>query len=527
MIYLIDITGLPPGTSTPRVLRFVAGEPLFRTRPDEEPPNAVWRPGVLEPMHFTREMFGGDDAGASRIGAGVIELANSGGELDRYEAEGWSFQGQPFTVRAGLYGWPVAAFRTVFKGLIRGWTPSWQKVEVPCRDMQERLDKELPIPKYLGTNSGPTGVEGLPGDIKDKPKPLCLGDCRNVEPRQVNASKLIYQVNFRSVLGIPAVYANGSGLTFDADDADETALAAATIAGGHYRTCLAKGLIRINADQAQSITCDVLGDNVGGYVDDLAGVFRRLLEIAGWSPGEWSATDLAALAAACPGKIGLHDPDGKKARELLDMAASGPWAWYCPDRLGVLRFGRVEAPAVQALATWRDDKSMELDQIEDSDLAGTPWGLVTARWGRNWRTMKDSQVAAVVSAERRAWLAEEYRLAHSTADGLADPAVLARWPYAQDFAFDTLYVNRADALAEAQRRAALRASGYRMFRQRRAFAPLRQAEAGRVHDFGWAVEPGQTYALTSRRLGLSARRAVVAGVEDVLSANYSEITLYG
>jgi hypothetical protein len=513
MIHLINITALPPGSTTPTTLRFCSGAAGFVSTPSDTPANAVWRPGVNVAYHFTRELFGGSDAGASRVGAGEIELTNDDGRLDLYDYQDWGLDGQAVQVLAGEAGQGLSQFVPVFKGVVESVEFSWKAMTLNIRDRQKELDQPLPIPKYAGTDSGATGVEGK-DDLKGKVKPLALGSCANVTPVFVNSSSVIYQVSYRAVQGIPAVYSNGSALTHDGDSADAAALAAASIASGHYRTCLALGLFRVNTTAGTKITADVLGDSQGGYVDTLAGTIGRVLAIRGWSAGaDWSAASLSALASAAPAVIGLYDDSGAKVRAILDALCAGAWAWYCPDRLGVMHFGQIVAPSGTPVLTITDTYHQNLERVSD-DITGAPWGLVTCKFGKNWTPMKDNDVAAVVGADRRAWLAEEYRAATSTTDGAPDATVTARHPLAEQVEFESLFSVRADALAEAQRRAAFRASPRRAFRF--TLDP----------KYASSLELGDVVALTSRRQGLSGTLCVVSGLEELPAKSRTEVTVY-
>lgn len=508
MIHLDSMTALNVATGSTRRIRSCAGEVGFNTSPLETPPNAIWDPATEEPMHFVRSMFGG-------TGAGAIDILNTDGWLDAYcDPKAWSFSGQPYEVFSGWPGQPIADFLPSFTGVMVTPEFSREKITFNCRDMQELLNKALPIPKYLGNNSGPSGTEGGE-DLAGKPRLTAFGPCSNITPRCVNGSTQTYSVHFRSVQAITAVKANGAGLTFDGDDATVAALLAAVIPHGHYRTCKAYGLFRINTDQNQKISCDVQGDNVGGYVDTTAGIARRIFEIMADPLLAWSQEDLDALEAKNPAVVCLFDDSGAKGRALLDGLFEGIWGWYCPDRLGVHRFGRVEAPAETVLGNWHDDQSMEADQLASDGITGQPFGLLACQWGRNWTPMRDQEVAAVVSPEMRSWLAEEYRSVTSTADGQPDPAVLEKWPYAPSETFRSLFVNKADAEAEVARRVALRAAGLRPFRVRRAWDSVR------------SLELGQTYGLHSGRLLLDGVHVVVSRIEEILSVNEAEISCYG
>jgi hypothetical protein len=438
-------------------------------------------------------------------------LANDDGRLDKYS--GWSFEGQRVVARAGLPGWSYAQFQTMFVGTVKDIERTRKKFTFNCRDRQEELNDSLPIPKYLGTNVGPTGIEGTSADLKGKFKPFALGDVRNMEPMPANTSKGIWQVHFRSCQDIPAARSQDAPLTRDADYADEVELAAATVAAGHYATCLSKGIFRTPA--TAEIRADVLGDNVGGYVNTMAGCGRRVLDVRGWAAGtDYSATDLATLDAKNSAVIGYFDPDGSKAKDIQDEIFGGGWFWYGQDRLGLMRFGRVEAPGTP-LTKLTDAANIELDETTNSDLAGTPWSVATCQWGRNWSVMRDSQLTGTITADRRAWLAQQYRSATSTTDGNPDSTILARWPLAQPYTFTSLYVNEVDAKAEAVRRAVFRALGMSLF------------TFSRDWWMGQTLEIGQTHGLWSGRFELAGRPVVISGIEDVGSANQVRFTCYG
>ena len=520
MVHLINLTVLPPGNNTPQILRFCSGVPGFRTSPAESPANAVWLPGVVTPYHFSREMFGGTNAGASKTGYGEIVLANNDGHLDYLDADAWAIEGQLVEVLAGEDGGAYADFETVFFGVVKTVEFTWATVTLNVRDRQEELAEPLAIiPAYLGTNSGATGIEGTADDIKGASKPLSLGRCFNVTPVCVNSSADIYQVHFRQVQAIPAVYSNGAALTLGADYANETLLAAASITAGTYATCLAKGLFRLQTTLNTVITADVQGDAVGGYVATTGACMRRVLEMAGWAAGgDFVAADFTTLDTAQPAEVGVYDTDGGKAKDLLDELAAGAWAWYCPDRLGIMRVGRVAAPSGSPVAAFSDVHLMGLERVTDtssSGLAGAPWSVVTLDCAKNYTKQDGNNVAGVVTDARRAWLAAETRTATSTSDGLPSPAVTARYPLAIEQDFKGLLTTAAAAVAEAQRRAAFRLAVRRSFKAQLAF------------EFADGLDLGAVVSLTSRRLGLADWRGFISSIEDVPEKSYVEITING
>lgn len=527
MIYLVNITALPPGSTTPQVLRFCAGVPGFRTGPSDTPANAIWIPQLGVPYHISRTMFGGNDAGGSQVGDGTIEL-NNDGTLDLYDFQDWAFDGQPVEVFAGTDGQTYAQFQRVFKGVIQAVEHQWDTMVIHICDRQQQLNLPIPgLPKYLGTNSGSTGIEGLSTDIMGKFKPVALGNCKNVTPVLVNTSVNIYQVHYRQVQDIPAVYMAAVSITKGADYANETLLAAATIAGGTYATCLAKGLFRINAALGQQVTADVLGDAVGGYVNNCADILGRLLTLQGWSAGtDYDATSLATLKASNSAEMGIYDTNGASVLSLMDQACAGPWAWFCPNRQGVTIFGRVQAPSGSPVATFTDSLMMDLARISNditninvnsgsNATTGNPWSLVTLNYGQNYTVMSGAQIAGAVATTQVNWLAQQFRQATSTTSGQPDATVLARHPLAEQVTATTPFVAQSDATAEAQRRAAFRSATRRAFQFK-----VDPAQAN-------SVDIGSTVALTSARFGLAASLFTVTALNEQTDQQYVEVTVNG
>ena len=91
--------------------------------------------------------------------------------------------------------------------------PDSRSYRIKIRDRQDEVDIPLQPTKYDGDNSLPAGLEGVAGDLKGKPKPICYGVVKNISPPQVNTSKLIYQVNDGAVQAVDEVYDSGIKLT--------------------------------------------------------------------------------------------------------------------------------------------------------------------------------------------------------------------------------------------------------------------------------------------------------------------------
>src|SRR5690606_29502373 len=64
-----------------------------------------------------------------------------------------------------------------------------ERISIPLRDRQAELEVPLQDDLYAGTG----GLEGT-ADLTDKPRPVALGDVRNVPAVLVDPARLIYQV---------------------------------------------------------------------------------------------------------------------------------------------------------------------------------------------------------------------------------------------------------------------------------------------------------------------------------------------
>ncbi len=93
---------------------------------------------------------------------------------------------------------------TRFKGTASQWSEGDGQIIISLRAWHETLTDNYPMTLYAGT-----GVLEGGNDIKDKAKPIVLGDCRNITPELVDDVLLIYQVSDRADCVIRAVYDNG------------------------------------------------------------------------------------------------------------------------------------------------------------------------------------------------------------------------------------------------------------------------------------------------------------------------------
>ncbi|MGF7152609.1 hypothetical protein [Novosphingobium gossypii] len=205
------------------------------------------------------------------------------------------WQGALVEVAVGRVGAP-APWKTRFKGRVT----SYAGTEYPAMKITASIDTEPFDVDVLGaTYAGTTGIEGG-ADLKDKVKPLALGRPRNVEPVLINAVDSVYQFSaYGPIEAVETLFERASAFpAASADYPNYAALVAATIAPGHWATCLAQGLIRLGAPAAGVITGDIRGHVVGTAAPVGAGAIVKLLaKLCGVDSALVSRTRLDALDA--------------------------------------------------------------------------------------------------------------------------------------------------------------------------------------------------------------------------------------
>lgn len=218
---------------------------------------------------YGRFLFGdGSTAGLSRVEVGAIAVLNTGGQFDYLRRRG--FDGRAFRLYEGEQDsdrdeWTLVMVATQEQALpvfrLEGGVAE-STIQIRLKDKLAVFDQPLQWRKYLGTNSGSVGLEGTAEDIKGLPLPVNIGENANVPAHPVNSGNRTYRIADGRVTDIEAVYDNGVALIDEGDVASASALAAASITSGRFKTCFAEGLFRLGAEPAGRVTADVIGGAV-------------------------------------------------------------------------------------------------------------------------------------------------------------------------------------------------------------------------------------------------------------------------
>jgi len=435
-IYAVEMTPYNPTVGGEAEVTLYAATEGFTTGPTDTPANTYFEGVVKEALSFSRQMFSGIDVGGrSMPNRGQLVLIN-GGDLD-----GWAdyhFDGRSVTVKVGQKGAAYTAFETIFVGVMGEISMTRDKISVPLADRQDLLDKLVQGTAFAGTG----GVEGG-DDLKDKPKPVCVGECKNVAPVAVDITNRIYQFHDGQVDAVTAVYDNGKLLTVTTN----------------YTVDLSTGRITLVAEATGLITADVKGCKDGGiYVSSAADVIRRLVSKYGGltDPGDLDTASLTALNTATTAPVGFYAGSADmNLLDVLDQVASSVGAVYGYTRLGLFTVKRFEAPSGTAALVLDENDALK-NSVRPAVFAPPRW-RVRLGYAKSWTVQTADGLDAASTDAFKAFAGEEHRLATAQdADIKADGVGKGGHTNAVDpDPVQTLLVNKTDAETEAARRLAL------------------------------------------------------------------------
>jgi len=435
----------------------------YTSFPSDTPSNQFFSDRLEDAGLFARHMFSGGDgfsggttSGRSEVGYGDIVVVNNkpyGYDelLDDWIT--WAFHGYPITIQTVADDTTqLSDAETIFTGTIEQIvsTDALNQFTLKIHDRLADLDKPLLTSRYLGTTTSGginPGAEGN-ADIKDQVKPKIFGRCQNVPCVPVNVYELIYQVSDGAVNSI-AVYDGGVALTLTSNFSTLAALRAATLVPGQYATCLALGLFRLGGKAQFEVTADVV-EGSSAASRTIAQLILKMLTHFGMTSSDWTAATFTALDALNSAECGIRIEGDETALDAISRVASQGGVWFAPNALGKYEVGRLDAPAEgDAVATFdlEDNLDNPPQRIETGDSGkGIPAYRVTVLYDRVHLVMKFSQLAGSVSAERVAYLGEEYRSVT-----VEDSSVLTKYPDAPKLTITTNFATQAAALAEATR----------------------------------------------------------------------------
>lgn len=257
MTIFATLTPIDLGTNTRVTVRVCASA-------DQQSTGAAgerWWPALVTMPVIQRRFFDGDFSSSVEPATGSMDIRLdvliSGGAfpgVERYDWAGASCRLQR------LSGGSLVEVEMM---QVESFAQEAMQLGLRLRAAGDLFDADVLRARYAGT----TGAEGG-ADLKGQLKPWVFGRAANIEPVPINQIDSVFQVSgYGPVQAISAVYERGASFGASIGDfANYAALVAATIPPGRWATCLAQGMFRLGAPPAGVITCDVDGDNAGGFL---------------------------------------------------------------------------------------------------------------------------------------------------------------------------------------------------------------------------------------------------------------------
>jgi len=371
---------------------------------------------------------------------GAIDFAAGDGALDQLAAR--AVAGRLVAIRRGPASAPIhadyARILRVAAVPATGWSGGDGTWSLELGSDDARVTVPLSRRSYLGTG----GAEGG-DDLAGTTMPVGIGAVFNAKPDVLDKVSGLLRLNWRRIQAVRAIRDRGDALTDDGIDYPTVdALLAATVNAGHYRTCLAEGVVRAGISwigTSPDLSADFDGDvdRWGRTTDSHGGAVRLLLgDYAGIL--DFAAESTYALPA---GRAYWFWPAGNSATvaDALDAVLGSCGGWWALGRDERYRVGapahpRLLAPRLTLGARHLRGKAKRLSRPYQ------PCRSVTVGYAAPQTQQQASALAPDVSdADRKRW-SEAYQTVSA-----GDPGVWRRTPAAIDLTLISAFVDEVPA----------------------------------------------------------------------------------
>lgn len=464
---LVELLFFVPGSPiTARTIGATAGREYFGSAASPAP--RVYAPRVIEFVNFRRDAVAdGKTFGKTDVGGGVLRLANPDGFYDEL---------------IDLAPW-VAWFRLV-SGTEAGYASNEQllfclidrleftldgEVRVILKDASSQTDVPIQTRTYLGTNSGATGVEGLPDDLQGRPVVDAWGYVFQAPIPFVNTSARILQLDSQAIQNIATlkVYDGLVGITRGTARASLAALQAGTPGAGTFDYFLgdsvvpAGAYIKLGTAPTYTVTADIEGkiDATPTFMTKPGQLFWYILvNRANVNGDDIDEDDLDELLTTAPYDLGMWIDSPTTVREVLDRIATSIPGWWGVDRNGKFRLRRMVDPSSETpvltfkvitptgIAKTTDGDVVSIERLGTNDFGnGLPAAAVRVYY-KQFGQVTDQGFDTAATLATRMQARAQWRSVVANAPA----ALLDLYPAAPTLEFETALVNEADAETVAQ-----------------------------------------------------------------------------
>ena len=391
IVTLVRIWPLDPVTQNRVEIRLTAYADGIIGRRINHTGDMNWEPALTQDPALRIMLF--DGAFASTVSPGQVALEINLGVARRTwpQIDYYAWAGAKIEVRSGEPGdvWP---WKQAFVGKVLAYARKANKLTVSGQVDTEPFQADVLTRTYAGT----AGSEGS-SDLTGRVKPLVIGWAKNVEPVLIDAVNSVWQFSgYGPIEDVTALFERGSDFgTTPTDHADYTALVAATIAPGHWDTCLAEGMIRLGAPNYGVITGDIKGHKVGTSTPRLTGqVISALASLAGIDPALVSTDSLDAIDIAVPYPINLVLSDQISFLDIAQMLALPLNAQGGVGLSGQFFASRLSLEGAPALVL--DAQGRRTPQVVDAkeEYVSPPFWKTVLGAERSWRVHTAEEIAS-------------------------------------------------------------------------------------------------------------------------------------
>jgi hypothetical protein len=372
----------------------------FISEPTDSIVSKIFHAQVDNPLQINSSIISGDNFGGSSVSYGSLVINNQDGELDHLNEYFWA--ARRVVVKAGAQGFSYDDYAIVFDGAANSIEWDDDRITVTIQDNRVKTDQLIIPAIYLGTGSLEGGT-----DLINKPKPLCFGVVRNVEPVLVDPVNLIYQVHDKAIQSIDGVRDSGIDLTSEGDVADITV---AVVSAGFYKTQLSGGYIKLGSTPEGRITVDAHGESQGGFVSKPGDIIERIITTRlGLNNFESSYVDsgsLNDLDTDLPLDMGLYLTDRATASAAIDELLLQTASYWSFSRQGQLFAGVVNDDGIEIMTI--DSDVVDEQGVKIKSTIPPAW-RISVGYARVWTVQDQDELAAGAAAADKAYYSEEYR----------------------------------------------------------------------------------------------------------------------
>lgn len=459
----------------------------------DTPSSVSYLPCLVGSLSFTEQLD--VSGGTASIGYGTIDVNNHDGAYDDWKSYIW--KNKPIKIYLGDPRWVRADFVQIFDGVIDDMASADRStISISLYNKLEKLNTAISektlttlypstadevnanitpiIPHTLTNATKPVGAV----QNRDAILPLCFGECFNISPLKIsgalgdNTTNVeTYMVHDGQIEAILEVRDNGVPLTL----------------GTGYTVNLTNGTFTLLRAPTGTITCDVQGAKPSGtYLATIGAIIKHIVVNYGTTKYLLSEVDTGILDTYTQ-YTGVYITDRENVFDVCQRIANSVGASLSQSYDGKLILSRLTLPGytvAEPIVTTITEDNVNYNGISIQERVAVK-GAIKLGYAYNWTEQTDGLAGAVPQSSLDLYK-KPYQFTTPK-----DNAILTSYAItAQPIEEETLLINEAEALAEANRRLTL-------FKTQRTIYSIE----GRM-DF-ITMTPGLGVTLQNYRFGLS------------------------